>query len=224
MRTFLWYKFKILKNSKFKLACALGIMLILIGIQVVIDIKKELFISFLGLSYTLLLTYVLFTIDDLLRVSYFIALRKKITVLWKSNILYHVCVGYFVSTVSSIIYGLLFEIDVISEIINSLLTIPVAAVFIGLSTIHFRNYTKKEIYFSSVWAIINPLIFLIPLGMSFLGINPTQKFFLLLFIVGTLSYIVLGILMKKQNTELLVMNLKKEIGLYDISILHIDEE
>lgn len=227
MSAFLWYKFKVLKNNMAKLVLALALIFILAGIQNLIDVEQKIFVSFLGLSYTLLLTYVLFTVDDLPRVSYFVASRKKISDLWKCNILYHVCLGYTVSFAFSIVYGLIFEMDkadLISGIFNSLLTVPFAAVFIGLSTVHFRNYTKKEIYLASIWAIINLLSPLLPIGVNYWSINLTPKFFLLISVGGTIGSIFLCALMEKQNTELLILNLKKEIGSYDRAILHLDED
>lgn len=82
MKTFLWYKRKILFSSKKKIAGLIIIPFIYFVFYSVLKIDFNISMFFFGISIPLLYTYVLFTVGDLTRVNCFIAAGERPKNIW----------------------------------------------------------------------------------------------------------------------------------------------
>lgn len=227
MKTFLWYKKKILFSSKGKLAGLIIIPIIYYVLYTALKVDHNISMFFFGISIPLMYTYVLFTVGDLTRVNCFIAAGERLKKMWLANVCFVTFVGIIMSLIFQGAAGLYFCKDLkecADHYLITLCQIPFVAFFVGLSTLHFRNYSKGEVAVSSVFALLNALFFFLPMLALVTDLTLDIRIAGILGIVGLAGMFLLNIYMSFSDNETLVMNAAKEISLYDKSMLGLNEE
>lgn len=227
MKTFLWYKMKILVSAKQKVARIVVIPIVYVMLNCLLKVDYDTMMSFVGLGVPLLYTYALFSVGDLFRVNCYIAAGKKSKSMWTANLVFVTSIGMIMSLISQVICLFVFSKTLKESVLFFVFTVccaPLVAFFVGLSTVHFRNYSKKEVVFASVAAVLNALIFFLPLLSHLVLFHIGIKVALILAIFGLLGTIILSFYMNTTDNETLVRNAMKEISSYDRAMLGLDEE
>lgn len=227
MKTFLWYKAKILCSSKQKIAGLVVTPIVFVLLHSFLGVKYDTVMAFIGLCIPLSYTYILFSVGDLFRVNCYIAAGERSKSVWLANLVFVTGIGFISSLISQALCALVFG-KTISEsmiyFIFSVCYVPIVALFVGLSTVHFRNYSKNEVMFASVIAVLNALVFLLPLLSLLIPVVISIKILAVPAVVGLLGTIMLSIYMGTSDNEILVRNAIKEISVYDKALLGLDEE
>lgn len=227
MNTFLWYKRKILLSSKMKIAGIIIIPLIYFVLYSLLKVDFNISMFFSGISIPLMYTYALFTVGDLTRVNCFIAAGEKPKNIWLANMFFVIFVSLIMSLIFQMVAGLFFCKDLktcVEFYVITLCELPFVAFFVGLSTLHFRNYSHSEVVISSAFAVLNALFFFLPMLGLIKDLIIDHRIAYILGIIGLIGTIFLNIYMRFSDNETLVMNAAKEISLYDKSLLGLDEE
>lgn len=173
---------------------------------------------FLPLTVCTWMNFILYCIDDIACASTLKLVGIKAVTRWMTNILYCIFSGLIVSTIIlGIIYGfgiLYFEPYYIFIFV---MTIPLSAALIGLSTIHFATNSRKSQVFASVAAIY---VLLSEISYKFLSVYITSKtpIYVYVIIAGISLIMFVGQLMiinGNDDIETLVNNSRIYIEGYD---------
>lgn len=229
MKTFLWYKKKILLSVKRKIAGIIIIPLIYFFLYWWLKVDSNIVIFFSGISISLIYTYTLFTMGDLTRVNCFIAAGEKPKNIWLANLFFVTFIGLIMCLIFQVAAGIFFFKDLkkcAEFCVITLCEVPFVTFLVGLSTLHFRKYSRTESLIASVFALLNAAAFFLPmLGLiTSLKLKLDLRLSVILGIIGLIGTIFLMIYMNFSDNEALVMNATKEISSYDKSMLGLDEE
>ena len=227
MKTLLWYKAKILLNAKQKMAGIVIIPIVYVILNCLLKVNYDTMMSLVGLGVPLLYTYALFSVGDLLRVNCYIAAGKKAKSIWMANLLFVTFIGLIMSLISQTACLFVFGKTLKESALFFVFTVcfaPLVAFFVGLSTVHFRNYSKNEVMFASVVAVLNALVFFLPLLSRLVLLRIDIRVAVIVAVIGLLGTIILSFYMNTTDNETLVRNAMKEISAYDKAMLGLDEE
>ncbi len=227
MKTFLWYKAKTLWNAKPKIAGLVIIPIVYVLLNCLLKVNYATMMSFVGLGIPLMYTYVLFSAGDLFRVNCYIAAGQTSKSMWTANLVFVTVIGLMMSLISQVVCSFVFSKTLKESALFFAFTVcfaPLVAFFVGLSTVHFRNYSKNEVMFASVVAVLNALVFFLPLLSRFVVFRMDMQAALIAAVIGWFGTIVLFFYMNTTDNETLVRNAMKEISAYDKAMLGLDEE
>ncbi len=225
MKAFLWYKAKLVLKP-----CKIAGLVILPAIYMLLytflKIGYETMMSFAGLAIPLIYSYVMFSAGDLFRINCYIAAGQDSRKIWMANLILITATGAIMSLLSQTVTSLAMGHPV-SETLRYLLTslclIPFTMLMLGLSMLHYRSYSKFEIVFASVFAVMNIFAFFIPLLDLLIPIALSLPIAACLGGGGLLGMIVLFYYMGTGDNETLVRNACKEVSDYDRVMLGMDE-
>ena len=225
MNAFLWYKIKMMLKVK-KVAGMILCPVIYVFLNTFFGAGPEITLKLSGLALPLIYTQVLFSVGDLCRINCYVAAGKRSKDLWLTNMMVTTVAGLAASFLTTVIGSIVFGIGLkeMSEIlVADLCFAPTAAFLIGLSTIHYRNYSRFELIFASVIAVLNTLVFFLPLlelpvpvKLPVIGIGIAGA-------VSLAGLFVLTPLMEHNDNETLILNVMREVSAYDRRILGLDE-
>lgn len=227
MKMFFWYKRKILFSSKKKIAGLIIMPVIYLVLYSLLRVDSNISMFFLGISIPLLNTYVLFTVGDLMRVNCYIAAGERPKNIWLANMFFVTLTGLIMSLIfqgaAVLAFGKTLK-DCVEFYVITLCEVPLVAFFVGLSTLHFRNYSRNEVIFASIFAVLNALFFFLPMLGLIMNLTLDRRMAFIIGTVGLIGTIVLNIYMNLSDNETLVMNASREISSYDKVLLGLDEE
>ncbi len=225
MKAFLWYRSKLILKPG-KIIGLVVIPTVYMLLYIFLKVRYEAIMSFTGLCIPLIYSYVVFSAGDLFRINCYIAAGQDSRKIWLSNLITITIPGLILSLLSQIIAGLAMG-HAVSEtgefLLITLCLTPFTTLILGLSMLHYRNYTKFEIIFASVFAVINALVFFVPLVDLLRPVALTLPASAGLGEGGILGMIVLFFYMGSGDNETLVRNSSKEISDYDRTMLGMDE-
>lgn len=227
MKTFLWYKVKVLSSSKSKLVGLIMMPIIFVLLHSFMGVEYDTIMALMGFSLPLSYTYILFSVGDLFRVNCYIAAGERVKNVWLANLIFVTGIGLIASLFSQMLCAVMFGRTIgetMLYFIISVCCVPVVTFFVGLSTVHFRNYSKNEVMFASVIAVFNALTFLLPLVSLLIPFAFSISISAALALIGFLGTIMLSVYMDTTDNETLVRNAIKEISVYDKALLGLDEE
>ncbi len=225
MNAFLWYKFKMMLKPG-KVAGMIICPVIYVVLNTALGVKAETVLNLSGLVIPLIYTQVLFSAGDLFRINCYVAAGKKAKDLWLVNLLLTTGAGLVASAVTTSVGAFVLGIglkETFGILTTGLFFAPTAAFMIGLSTIHYRNYSKLEVIFASVIAVLNLFFFfapllelLIPVKLSIMGAGAAGS-------VSLAGLFGLIILMEHNDNETLIRNAMREVSVYDRMFLGLDD-
>lgn len=227
MKTFLWYKVKVLSGSKTKIVGLIMMPIIFVLLHSFMGVEYDTIMALMGLSIPLSYTYVLFSVGDLFRVNCYIAAGERVKNVWLANLIFVTGIGLIATLLSQMLCALMFGRTIEENMLYFIISVcwvPVVTFFVGLSTVHFRNYSKNEVMFASVIAVLNALTFLLPLLSLLIPFLVSIAISAALALIGLLGTIMLAIYMDTTDNETLVRNAMKEISVYDKALLGLDGE
>lgn len=227
MKTFLWYKRKVLFSSKIKVASLIIMPIIYLVICSLLKVDFDVSMFFGGISIPLVYTYVLFTVGDLNRVTCFIAAGEKPKHIWLANMIFIALTGFLMSTIFQGITILVFKgisNTCVEYFLITLCEVPLVTFFVGLSTLHFRNNTHSELIFSSFFSVLNAFLFFLPMLSLIIKLTLNIRTAYIIGIVGLIGTIILNIYMNSSDNETLVINTAMGISSYDKALLGLDAE
>ena len=157
MRVLIWKKLVELKRAPMKIIVVfllpvLGSLLYLYKFRFSFGQVFSLF----PLIITCFSTLVLFNIEELSYMTFYVALGINVRKVWMSNLLFLLLFNYIYTDVYLILLkSLLRESITFKNILDNILLIPVAFFMLGMSTIHYLSYSKGSIIVASVFSIFN---------------------------------------------------------------------
>ncbi|MCR5584035.1 MAG: hypothetical protein K6F63_01210 [Lachnospiraceae bacterium] len=224
MNAFIWYKIKMMLKPK-KLAGMILCPVIYVVLNTLLGVSSEITLKLSGLAIPLIYTQVLFSVGDFFRINCYVAAGKRSKDLWLANAVVTTAAGLAASILTTIAGTIVFGIG-LKEMPDILATVlffsPTAAFLIGLSTIHYRNYSRFELIFASVIAVLNTLVFFAPLPEL---LFPVKLPLIGVGIAGAASLaglIVLQVLMAHNDNETLILNAMRESSAYDRMLLGLE--
>lgn len=224
---FLWYKKKVLFRSKTKIAGLIIMPILYFVLYSIFKVNIRTSMFFLGISVPLLYTYVLFTVGDITRVNCYIAAGEQPKRMWFANMFFVTLTGLIMSLISQGIAALVFGKtlnECLEFFVITLCEAPLVALSIGLSTLHFRNHSRIEVVVASIFAVLNALLFFLPMSDLIMNLALDRKIAYIMGIVGFIGTFILNIYMNFSDNETLIMNAAKQVSSYDKALLGLDGE
>ena len=225
MKAFLWYRSKLVLKPG-KIAGIVILPAIYMLLYTFLKVRYETLMSFAGLSIPLIYSYVMFSAGDLFRINCYIAAGQDSRKIWMANLILITAVGAVMSFLSQIVTTLATGhrvTEIPGYLLITLCLMPFVMLILGLSMLHYRNYSRSEIIFASVFAVINVLGFFIPLSALLIPIALNFAGAACLGGAGLLGMFLLFVYMGSGDNETLVRNAFKEISDYDLVMLGMGE-
>ncbi|MCR5584459.1 MAG: hypothetical protein K6F63_03370 [Lachnospiraceae bacterium] len=225
MNAFLWYKIKMMLKPK-KVAGMIICPVIYVALNTAFGAKAGTVLKLSGLAIPLIYTQVLFSAGDLFRINCYVAAGKKAKDLWIVNMLVTTVAGLAASVLTTFAGALVYRLG-LKETLDILAEVPIfattAAFLIGLSTIHYRNYSKFEVIFASVIAVLNTLFFFAPLLELLIPVELPMGGAAIVGALSLAGIFVLKVLMGHNDNETLILNAMREVSAYDRMLLGLDD-
>lgn len=215
MRILIWKKMVELKREPMKLIVLL--LLPMLGSLLYLYMFRFSFgqvFALLPLITTCFSTLVLFNIEEISYMTFYVALGIKVRKVWMSNLLFLVFLNYiYTDTYLILLKSLLRESITIKNILDNILLIPVAFFLLGMSTIHYLSYSKSSMIVASVFAVFNMMAPAVIFVYMFPAVLPVDGIVLsfsvsLIGICGMMCY------MRSSRNEALCENTKDIVNGY----------
>ncbi len=215
MRILLWKKIVELKREPVKFFAFL--ILPLVSGLVYYYLLKFPFgqvFSVLPMITTCFSTLILFNVEEISYMTFYVALGLRVRTVWISNLLFILLSNYLITDITLLVLkGLLHESVTTEHVVCNLLSVILAFFLLGMSTLHYLTYSRASMIIASVFAIINMISpgFIYIYQISFIRF---EKLMFSTIVCSTVGIIGMLCYMRTGRNEVLCENTKDIINGY----------